>query len=343
MKLRSFKLVATISATLCLVLFSTDSFAGAKTKRILFFSKSSGFEHSVIKKSDGELSFAEKILKEIGDKNNIEFTFTKDGRLFTPENLAKYDAFFFYTTGDLTEAGKDGNPPMSPEGKAAFLNAIKNGKGFIGTHSATDTFHSPGNKEHSEARFKSDGDNADPYVKMIGAEFILHGKQQSSRMIVADKKFPGISAVNSTGATMEKYSTPLSRSRTPRKGLGAEDLMWNEPPIGISANTVFAPVEEWYSLKDFAPNLHVLLIQDTSKMEGSMYQRPPYPATWARMDGKGRVFYTSMGHREDIWTNPVFQKVLTGGINWAVKNVDADVKPNIEKVTPKANELPPSK
>ncbi|MEO5804161.1 MAG: ThuA domain-containing protein [Verrucomicrobiota bacterium] len=277
--------------------------AEAKSKRILFFSKSSGFEHSVIKKSGEEPSHAEKILTEIGAKNNIEFTFTKNGLVFTPSNIAKYDAFFFYTTGDLTEEGKDKNPPMSPEGKAAFLEAIKKGKGFIGTHSATDTFHSPGNKEHGEARYQPDADKTDPYVKMIGAEFIKHGEQQTSRMIVADKKFPGMSAVKQD----------------------------------------FAPLEEWYSLKNFAPDLHVLLIQDTAGMRNNMYQRPPYPVTWARMHGKGRVFYTSMGHREDIWTNPVFQEVLAGGINWAVGNVNADVKPNIDRVTPKANELPPSK
>lgn len=283
--------------------FSQVAFAAVTPKRVLFFSKSSGFEHSVIKREGDELSHAEKILQEFGAKNNIEFTFTKDGRLFTPENIAKYDAFFFYTTGDLTEEGKDKNPPMSPEGKTAFLEAIKKGKGFIGTHSATDTFHSPGNKDHGEARFKNDGDNADPYVKMIGAEFIRHGEQQTSRLIVADNKFPGISAVKPD----------------------------------------FAPLEEWYSLKNFAPDLHVLLIQDTVGMKNNMYQRPPYPATWARKHGKGRVFYTSMGHREDIWTNPVFQEVLMGGINWAVGNVKADVKPNIAKVTPGANELPPSK
>jgi type 1 glutamine amidotransferase len=303
MNFRFLKLTSAVSLVLCLALFSERSFAAAKPKRILFFSKSSGFEHSVIKKSDDEFSYAEKILIKIGDKNNIDFTFTKDGTVFTPENIAKYDAFFFYTTGDLTEEGKDKNPPMSPEGKAAFLEAIKKGKGFIGTHSATDTFHSPGNKEHGEARYKSDGESADPYVKMIGAEFIKHGAQQPSRMICADGKFPGMNAV--------------------------------KPDFG--------PLEEWYSLKDFAPNLHVLLIQDTTGMAGNMYQRAPYPATWARMHGKGRVFYTSMGHREDVWTNPVFQEVLAGGINWVVKNVDADVKPNIDKVTPKANELPPSK
>ena len=47
----------------------------------------------------------------------------------------------FYTSGDLLSAGKDGNPPMTPAGKAAFLDAIAGGKGFVGLHSATDTFH----------------------------------------------------------------------------------------------------------------------------------------------------------------------------------------------------------
>lgn len=289
--------------TVLLMLATERSSAAPKLKRILFFSKSSGYEHSVIKRNGDELSYAEKILKELGSKNNIEFTFTKDGTVFTRENIAKYDAFFFYTTGDLTEEGKDKNPPMSKEGKAAFLQAIKDGKGFIGTHSATDTFHSPGNKEHGEARYQADGENADPYVKMIGAEFIKHGEQQTSRMIVADKKFPGLSAVKSD----------------------------------------FGPMEEWYSLKNFATNLHVLLIQDTSTMKNNMYQRPPYPATWVRMHGKGRVFYTSMGHRDDVWTNPIFQEVLVGGMKWAVRSVDANVTPNINKVTPQANRLPPSK
>ena len=276
-------------------------------KKILFFSKSAVFEHSVIKKKGDELSHAEKVLKELAAKNNWEFTFTKDGRLFTPENIAKYDAFFFYTTGNLTEVGKDGNPPMSPEGKKAFLDAIKNGKGFIGTHSASDTFHSPGNEDHGPRRYQADGDKADPYVKMLGAEFIKHGSQQPAKMIVTDKSFPGIAAVPAD----------------------------------------FGPTEEWYSLKNFSPDLHVLLVQDTSTMKKTggdkVYDRPNYPATWARMNDKGRVFYTSMGHREDIWTNPVFQKVLEGGVNWAVKNVDADVTPNISKVTPQASVLPTEK
>jgi hypothetical protein len=48
-----------------------------------------------------------------------------------------------------------------------------------------------------------------------------------------------------------------------------------------------------------------------------------------------------MGHRDDVWANPVFHAVLMGGVAWAVRNVDADVTPNIKQVTPGAWDLPP--
>src|SRR4029434_5543325 len=96
-------------------------------------------------------------------------------------------------------------------------------------------------------------------------------------------------------------------------------------------------MEEWYSLKDFPDDLHVLLVQETASMEGAMYQRPAYPATWVRPHGKGRVFYTSMGHREDVWTNPNFQQILVGGIRWALGDAKADITPNIKTVTPGAS------
>jgi uncharacterized protein len=100
-------------------------------------------------------------------------------------------------------------------------------------------------------------------------------------------------------------------------------------------------MDEWYSLTDFSKDLHVLLVQETEGMIGVPYKRPPYPATWARKDGAGRVFYTSMGHREDTWTNPKFQQILLGALAWATGNVEADVTPNIESVTPDAWKLPP--
>jgi type 1 glutamine amidotransferase len=276
--------------------FSRAARAAGPARKILFFSKSSGFEHSVISYKKEQPSWAEKTLTELGARNNWAFTFSKDGSLFSPAYLAQFDAVFFYTTGDLCAAGTDGQPPMSPEGKQALLDYVASGKGFIGTHSAADTFHTDNEAVKGPERFLNHGEAADPYVKMLGAEFIIHGKQQSARMTAVDTKFPGC----------EKY------------GAG------------------FELQEEWYSLKDFRPDLHVLLVQETAGAEGTMYARPPYPATWARKHGKGRVFYTSMGHREDVWTNPIFQDVLTGGVSWAVGNVEADVTPNIAETTPGA-------
>ena len=289
-------------------------------KKILMFTRSQTFEHPSIshnaeqawvrevdgqiqivektgeKKKVAGLGWAEKVLTDLGAKHGFDVTATKDGRIFSSKDIDQFDAFFFYTTGDLTQPGGDGNPPMTPEGKQAFLDAIRGGKAFIGTHSASDTFHSPGDRFDPKPPAK-----LDPYIEMIGGEFIRHGPQQVARMTVAGTKFPGVSPVGD----------------------------------GFDIN------DEWYALRNFQPNLHVVLIQETKGMTGNDYQRPPFPATWARTHGQGRVFYTSMGHRADAWVNPNFQSVLLGGLAWALRNVDADVTPNIEKVTPKASDIPP--
>jgi type 1 glutamine amidotransferase len=147
------------------------------------------------------------------------------------------------------------------------------------------------------------GQKIDSYIAMLGGEFITHGAQQKARMRVVDHKFPG------------------------SKGLKDD----------------FEMLEEWYALKNFAPDLHVLLVQDTEGMQGGMYQRPNFPATWARIHEKGRVFYTSMGHREDVWESPTMQGLLLGGLGWALGNVEADVTPNLKEVAPRASELTRSK
>ena len=71
---------------------------------------------------------------------------------------------------------------------------------------------------------------------------------------------------------------------------------------------------------------HLLdLLQETAGMKGPKYQCPPFPATWAKRYGKGRVFYTSMGHREDVWTGKIFQQILLGGLSWALgRAISAD-------------------
>jgi type 1 glutamine amidotransferase len=272
--------------------------ADAHKKRILMYTKSQGFQHDVVKRRDSNtLSLAEQIVTDLGAKHGFEVTCTKDGRTFLPETLKKYDGFVFETQGDLTQLGVDKQPPMLSEGKKALLQAIAEGKGFVGCHCASDTFHSPGGRAENQPP-----DKRDPYIAMLGGEFIKHGAQQKAWMRVVDHNFPGT------------------------KNLKDFDLL-----------------EEWYALKNFAADLHVILVQDTQGMKGAEYQRPNFPATWARMYKKGHVFYTSMGHRDDVWKNPVFQELLLGGLSWALGNVKADIPPNLDKVAPKAKDLPGKK
>jgi type 1 glutamine amidotransferase len=266
----------------------------APKRRILMYTKSEGYQHDVVKRDkDGKLSLAEQIVTDLGAKHGFEVTCTKDGGVFVPETLAKYDAFLFETQGDLTQLGVDKQRPMRPEGRNVLLKAIAAGKGFVGCHCASDTFHSAGPRDRNQERAK-----LDPYIAMLGGEFIVHGEQQKAWMRVVDRAFPGA------------------------KKLKDFELM-----------------EEWYSLKNFAPDIHVILVQDTKGMKGKDYARPSFPATWARKHHKGRVFYTSMGHRDDVWKNQVFQKLLLGGLNWAVGNVQAEIPANLEQVAPKAATL----
>jgi type 1 glutamine amidotransferase len=45
------------------------------------------------------------------------------------------------------------------------------------------------------------------------------------------------------------------------------------------------------------------------------------------MYGKGRVYYTTLGHPEETWDRPDMRKMIAEGIKWALKIVDADVTP----------------
>jgi uncharacterized protein len=275
-----------------------------KDKRILYFSKSAGFEHSVVKRaSPDQLSHSERVLTQLGLEHGFHVTCTKDGSIFTPQNLANYDVFVFYTSGDLLTIGTDKTPAMDLKGKAALLEAVSKGKGFVALHPASDSFHFKPSTPGRDETFVAHGNKVDPYIAMLGGEFVRHGPQQVAKSIVVDPKFPGCEALNGS----------------------------------------FKLLEEWYTSKDFAPDMHVILALDTKGMQGIDYQRAPFPSTWARLQGQGRVFYTALGHREDVWINPLFQNLLLGGIGWAARNVDADVSPNLNTAAPGYAQIQPEK
>src|SRR5881275_2913469 len=71
---------------------------GAKSKSVLVFTKSSGWEHDVVKRVGGKLSIVEQAITSLGDKQGFNVTCTKDGRVFDSKDFHKYAAAVFFTT-----------------------------------------------------------------------------------------------------------------------------------------------------------------------------------------------------------------------------------------------------
>jgi type 1 glutamine amidotransferase len=245
--------------------------ASAAPKKVLVVTVTKGFRHSSI-------ATAEKVLGELAQKSGA---FTVDyvrtdadmAQKMTMQELKKYDGVIFAnTTGDLPLPDKEG-----------FIEWIKSGKGFVATHSGSDTFHG----------FR-------PYIEMLGGEFETHPSQTEVDCINEDPKHP---ACRHLGPT-------------------------------------FHLKDEIYFIKNFSrDNVHPLLMLDKSPKDKSPGE---FPIAWAKEYGKGRVFYTSLGHREDVWDpntpesfkreNPAsvaeaYQQHLLGGIKWVLKLERGNGKP----------------
>ena len=146
--------------------------------------------------------------------------------------------------------------------------------------------------------------NWDGYFNMLQGTFAGHGAQVPADLIAADKAHPANANIGDQWA------------------LKQEEMY-------LIKNHDRAKARELWFLKHH-PN----------KPEEAGF----FPVAWCREEGKGRVFYTSLGHREDLWSddpalkdrkNPVetskqYQQHILGGIKWALGLEKGDATPNPE-------------
>ncbi len=123
-----------------------------KPTRMLMITDSQGFKHGAVTRDKEKLAPAEVAMIQLGTSTGL---FTVDCSQsakadFTKANLANYDLVMFYTTGNLGVATEDLD---------YFFKEwlTKKGHGFIGAHSAADTY----------------GDYQ-PYWDMVGGTFNGH-------------------------------------------------------------------------------------------------------------------------------------------------------------------------
>ncbi|HEO69873.1 MAG TPA: ThuA domain-containing protein [Candidatus Hydrogenedentes bacterium] len=181
-------------ALAAIVLTTAADAAEGDVLRLLFLTKSQGFEHSVIAEKDAKPSWAARVLKRLADDMGAELTCTKDAGMINAEGLADYDIVLFYTQGDLTQAGgRDGAPAMDEHGVSDLLAWIEAGGRFMGFHSASDTFHSP------------KGGPVTPYLEMVGGEFCGHGQQFEGVLRVVDPDHPTMAHIPETWRVREEW------------------------------------------------------------------------------------------------------------------------------------------
>jgi type 1 glutamine amidotransferase len=126
--------------------------------RMLMVTQSKGYQHAVVTRGEQLISPAEKAIKKLAaESGSFEVDFSQDAQAHvTKENLQNYDIVVFYTSGDL---------PINKADLRYLLGEwVKQpGHGFIGIHSASDTF-----KEYQ------------PYWDFVGGTFNGHPWDQNS-------------------------------------------------------------------------------------------------------------------------------------------------------------------
>jgi uncharacterized protein len=250
---RSFLRAACMALAAVLSLPLTADAKPREPLRLLLVTHTAGFRHSSIPVSI-------KTIEQLGRQNGgwtVDQAANADDvrRKITGNYLKNIDVVVFAnTTGEL---------PVTDEGKRAFMNWLRAGRGFVGMHAATDTFYQWAD-----------------FGTMIGGYFDGHPWHEEVSVRVEEPSFPGVRSFGPAGAITDEIYQFRNWTRDDKRVI-----------LGIDNSTI-----------------------DVTK--GKREDRD-YAIAWAKSEGKGRVFYTSLGHRDEVWADPRFQEHIVGGIRWA--------------------------
>ena len=151
--------------------------------------------------------------------------------------------------------------------------------------------HSAGDTYHPQ---DAGGDTG--YIDMVGCEFRTHGRQAEAECNNEDPKHPA----------------------------------------NAHFGSVYKVLDEIYHYKvNNRSKVHVLLalkkqpndgVKDVDGVDKSG-QPTDMLISWCKVYGKGRVFYTALGHREDVWESEPYQQHIMGGIKWTLGLAKGSGKP----------------
>ncbi len=277
------------AAALVVGLLGTSVGTQPAQKKLLFLTHAGLYKHS-------SLEVAETAVQELGKTHGFDVTTLEgykqpsdaiDLSIITPAYLNQFDGVMMFTNGNL---------PMTDAQKQALIDYVKAGHGLIGVHSATLTFYD----------YPAFGELLGGYYlqSIIPTRQIAQGR--IGVLKVEDQNHPATRMLGPSWPIAEEFyllGTKVWDPATPTENVSQVGRL--HIPLAFSRDRV-----------------HVLLSLDTEHMDITglpVVKGGDYPQAWTHEVDRGRVFYTTLGHRDETWRDDhVFQAFITGGIRWAL-------------------------
>lgn len=260
-------------------------------RRLLVFAPPDAYHASV--------PYSARAIELMGRKTGaFEATLSDDISVFEPESLAKFDGIFMNSV-----------TPVNKLPKELFLPGY--GEKFAERPEA----------ERAAAKAK------DERLKKSVMDFVRGGKGICANHSTTDCFYEWREFGEMIGGYFNQHPWLANEKVT---------LKIDDPASPVAKPLGAGPFEigdEIYQFQDpySRKALHILASLDTTKtnMTKPAIKRTDgdFAVSWIRNWGKGRVFYTSLGHREDIYFNPVVMKHYLAGIQFALGDLEADAQP----------------
>jgi len=181
-------------------------------------------------------------------------------------------------------------------------------------------------------------DKFDALLLYTGGNIPMDDEQKASLLAFVRDDGKGLVAVHSASITWTNWPAYVDMI-----GGTYDEHPWNtfDAPIlvedpsfpGLAAwPAAFTLRDEIYQMKAFdRTKVRVLMRLDASKLDLSNPRvhraDRDFAVSWARSYGKGRVFFTTLGHPTEVWDRPEMRQMIHKSIRWALGLESADVTP----------------
>ena len=260
-------------------------------KRVLVLTHNAFYKHDM-------LETLERTVAELGEQGGFEVTSLEGYRqesdqldlsMISAAYLSQFDGLLLATNGEL---------PLDDGQRQALVDFVRNGKGLVAVHNTALTLYT-----------------YPPFGEMVGGYFwnTFNGYARDQRRIVLnveDRTHPATRMLEPSWELLDEYYQMAPEAWDASRPDLYVGPTGHGAPLGFSRDRV-----------------QMLISLDTNATD--MSGRPPewvrggdYPQAWYQQFGQGRSLYTSLGHRDELWTsNALFRAHIRGphfAIRWSL-------------------------